>query len=460
MTFKPGINPVALKELRQLVRSRLILWGMVALPIILLAAMALVLSVQTRDLSPTEIALGKGFGEGTLIAVSIITGIVTCGAIPLFAAIKTILETGKEEFGLTFTTALTPVQIVTGKITAVALIIAIAVALAMPFFVLSYLMRGIDLITTLMIPLSLLAGGVAVFSLGLLPACTTRPVAVRIITLLLMFVFLPSLSSLAIAATTFHPGGTWISSSGTVLMHVAITCLLYVSLIAYCRVQAAAELTPPHLDSDRPLRITQAVLFAVSALTLLSSDTRGEWCLIWRFVALMMLLRAAWYPTPLSRGARLHAPRRGFLRLPAFPFATGSVPSMLFALLILAAITPATTLLSDSNALSKHLVITGEFAGLAVFAGSLARLFLTRGRRFANVIGKIALLYVVAVNALTLFAKLDGIDRKTAQALPCNLDGIIHETGQHLPTALALGGFALLLLLAVAVKEFREFRKP
>ena len=77
MTFKPGINPVALKELRQLVRSRLILWGMVALPIILLAAMALVLSVQTRDLSPTEIALGKGFGEGTLIAVSIITGIVT-----------------------------------------------------------------------------------------------------------------------------------------------------------------------------------------------------------------------------------------------------------------------------------------------------------------------------------------------------------------------------------------------
>ena len=459
MTLKFGINPVALKELRQLVRSRLILWGMVALPIILLVAMALVLSVQTRDLSPTEIALGKGFGQGTLIAVSIITGFVTCGAIPLFAAIKTILETGKEEFGLTFTTALTPVQIVTGKITAVALITAIAVALAMPFFVLSYLMRGIDLITTLMIPLSLLAGGVAAFSLGLLPACTTRPVAVRIITLLLMFGFLPSLYGLMIAALTHGSGGIWMSSGSKTVMGVAITCLLYVSLIAYCRVQAAAELTPPHLDSDRPLRITQAILFAVSALTLLSSDTREEWCFIWRFVALMILLRAAWYPTLLSRGARLHAPRRRFLRLLAFPFATGSVPSMLFALLILAAITPVMPYLSHSDALRKHLVITGEFAGLAVLAGSLARLFLTRARRVANAIGKIALLYVMAVNALTLFAQMDGIDRKTVQALPCNLDGILHETGLHLPTALAMG-VVVILLLVVTVREFREFRKP
>ena len=459
MTLKFGINPVALKELRQLVRSRLILWGMVALPIILLVAMALVLSVQTRDLSPTEIALGKGFGESTLIAVSIVTGIVTCGAIPLFAAIKTILETGKEEFGLTFTTTLTPVQIVTGKITAVALITAIAVALAMPFFVLSYLMRGIDLITTLMIPLSLLAGSVASFSLGLLPACTTRPVAVRIITLLLMFGFLPSLYGLMIAALTHSGGGIWMSSGSKTVMGVAITCLLYVSLIAYCRVQAAAELTPPHLDSDRPLRITQAILFAVSALTLLSPDTREEWCFIWRFVALMILLRAAWYPMPLSRGARLHAPRRRFLRLLAFPFATGSVPSMLFALLILAAITPVMPYLSHSDALRKHLVITGEFAGLAVLAGSLARLFLTRARRVANAIGKIALLYVMAVNALTLFAQMDGIDRKTVQALPCNLDGILHETGLHLPTALAMG-VVVILLLVVTVREFREFRKP
>ena len=38
MTLLPRINPVTLKELRQLMRSRLIVWGMVVLPVLLLAA--------------------------------------------------------------------------------------------------------------------------------------------------------------------------------------------------------------------------------------------------------------------------------------------------------------------------------------------------------------------------------------------------------------------------------------
>ncbi|MBP5319992.1 MAG: hypothetical protein J6334_03310 [Kiritimatiellae bacterium] len=458
MTFKPAINPVALKELRQLVRSKLILWSMVVIPIILLGVMTLVLSAKMRDLSPNEIALGKGFGDHTLTAVSIITGIVTCCAIPLFAAIKTILETNKERFDLAFTTTLTPVQIVTGKITAVAIIAAITVALAMPFFVLSYLMRGIDLSTTLLVPLALLAGSIAIFSLGLLPACAPRPAAVRIIVLLVMLAFLPGFLSLLSAAFIAVGGHFWMDSGATFL-DVAVLCLLFVSLVAYCRAQAAAELTPPHLDSFRPLRITQTILFVVSALLLLDPDARETWYLVWRFVALMILLRAAWYPAPLSRGARHHAPRRMFLRLLAFPFATGSVPSMLFALLILASITPVTSFLPKAGAVMKHLVITGEFAGLAVIAGSLARLFITRYRRFAYAIGKIAFVYVVFVNALSLLAEMDIIDKETPRPLPCNFDGIAHRIGPHPDTALLLAIVAL-ILFALSLNEFREFRKP
>ena len=165
MKLQFRINPVTLKELRQLVRSRLILWGMAVLPILLLVTTAIVLSSEMHDMSPMEVTYGKGLGGGPLIAVAVITGIVTCGLIPLFTSIKTAIETSKTSLGLEFTTALTSAQIATGKITAAAIISAIAVALAMPFFVLSYLMRGVELVSTVVVPLELFVAGVVMSSL-------------------------------------------------------------------------------------------------------------------------------------------------------------------------------------------------------------------------------------------------------------------------------------------------------
>ena len=104
MKLQFRINPVTLKELRQLVRSRLILWGMAVLPILLLVTTAIVLSSEMHDMSPMEVTYGKGLGGGPLIAVAVITGIVTCGLIPLFTSIKTAIETSKTSLGLEFTT--------------------------------------------------------------------------------------------------------------------------------------------------------------------------------------------------------------------------------------------------------------------------------------------------------------------------------------------------------------------
>ena len=174
MKLKLQINPVTLKELRQLVRSRIILWGMVALPIALLIAMIIVLSDDMHGMSPVEIMYGKGLGEAPLAATTVITAIVTCGLIPLFTCVKTMIETSRTSQRLEFTTALTSSQIASGKIAAAAIISAIAVALAMPFFALSYLMRGIELSTTVAIPALLLLGGTAITALGLLPACARQ----------------------------------------------------------------------------------------------------------------------------------------------------------------------------------------------------------------------------------------------------------------------------------------------
>jgi len=461
MTLLPQINPVALKELRQLMRARLIVWGMVVLPIVLLGATGIVLAAEMHDLSPAEISFGKGLGTGPLVAVSAITGLVSCGAIPLFAAIKTILETGKDRLGLEFTTTLTPAQIVSGKITAVAIVSAIAVAIAMPFFVLSYLMRGVDLATTVVTPISLLAGSIAMFSVGLLPSCARRPVPIRITLLLLIYFLMPTMGT-GIAEILSIGGGMWMrSSSPTTPASIATTVFVFVAVIAYCRAQAAAELAPPHLDGMRPLRITHAALFVASALTILREWQ--PWVLIWFCVALMILLRAAYYPTTLTRGAALHAPKSTFMRVLAFPFATGSVPSMVFANVMLAIVTVAAAIGCigrPADDLEGFIAFVFEFGGILTIAGCAGRALLRNHRKIAAAIGKIVLGYIVIANALTIVAETDAFDRYAFRPLPCNIDGLMHATMQHYLFAFIIAMCAIALLVVTAVCEFREFRKP
>ena len=459
MKLLPRINPVTLKELRQLVRSRLIVWGMMVLPLVYLTFTGLVLSAEMRGIDPVEATYGKGLGTGPLAAVSIITGLVTCGAIPLFAAIKTILETGKDKLGLEFTTTLTPAQIISGKITAVAIISAISVALALPFFVLSYLMRGVDLSTTVILPITLFASGVATFSIELLPACARRPVAVRIILLLMMYMLLPTLGT-AIAELMSIGGGIWLSSSSDPIdpTDVAILVFLFVAVVAYCRAQAAAELAPPHLDSLRPLRITHAVLFVASIPIVFESWE--AWTSIWMVVAALILLRAAYYPAPLTRGAILHAPRNRLLRMLAFPFATGSIPSIIFALLIMAASAAGVVVFGDTDDAELAIVITFEFGGFLTIVGCAGRLLLRNHRRLAGAIGKLALGYIILVNVLTIVAETDAIDEHTVRPMLCNLDGIKSSISQHYVLALFLMLAAAVLLVITTMSDFHEFRRP
>ena len=455
MKLVPQINPVTLKELRQLVRSRLIIWGMVALPAIILVVVALVLIAEMEGLSTVEATYGKGLGEGPLIAVSVILGIVTCIAIPLFAAVKTILETGKGATGLEYTTTLTPTKIVSGKITAVAAISGIATALSMPFFVLSYLMRGIDLSTTVLMPCVLLVAGIATFSFLLLPACAKRPVALRIIAVLATYAVLPVVVGVIgeITSTSGRSGGI---IAGPIFLGIAF---LVVAFMVYCRAQASAELAPPHIDTTRPLRFTQAVLFAISLF--FAYWFFEVWFLVISGLAMMILLRAAYYPSQLTRGAVLHAPRSRFMRMLAFPFATGSVPSMLFALMMIVVVIAVAAFKADkAKDFETVLVLLFEFGGLLIIAGSVGRMFLTSHPRLSAAVGKIALGYIVAVNVFTILTEFDVFEREDFQWMICNLDGINRIIAWHFAGAFSTAALALLLLTLATILEFTRFRKP
>ncbi|MBR6734865.1 MAG: ABC transporter permease [Kiritimatiellae bacterium] len=458
MKFQPRINPVTLKELRQLVRSRLILWGMVALPIVLILATGAVLLSEMHDISIQEAMYGKGLGEEPLIAVSIITGVVTCVLIPLFTSIKTAIETSKTDLGLEFTTALTPSQIVSGKITAAAVISAIAVAIAMPFFVLSYLMRGIDLSITVLIPVLLFVSSVSVTALGLLPACSRRrSIAMKVISLVVLYIFLPFFFSSITAAIGIGRGvrgGGDFAASSLFVFYVLLSAII----VALCRAQAAAMLAPPHTDYLRPLRITQLVVFGISTLLVFGPP----WCAAWYIGAGIILLHAAFYPVPITRGAVAHImPRPKALWPILFPLATGSVPSMVFGVLIAVVVSSALAVFYPNlpGDMTKFFFVAMECGGVVVIAGSIARMIIAVHPRMANALGKIAFAYIGIVNALSALAAAEVLDKNLVYSLPCCVAGIDKFDTLHggLAPVIAMG--AVMLLLCAAGKDFNRFRR-
>ena len=457
MKFQPRINPVTLKELRQLVRSRLILWGMVALPIVLILATGAVLLSEMHDISIQEAMYGKGLGEEPLIAVSIITGVVTCVLIPLFTSIKTAIETSKTDLGLEFTTALTPGQIVSGKITAAAVISAIAVAIAMPFFVLSYLMRGIDLSITVLIPVLLFVSSVSLTAVGLLPACSRRhSIAMKVISLVVLYIFLPFFFSSITAAIGIGRairGGDGFAASSVFVFYVLLSAII----VALCRAQAAAMLAPPHTDYLRPLRITQLVVIGVSALLV----PGPPWCAAWCIGAGIILLHAAFYPVPITRGAVAHMPRSKALWPILFPLATGSVPSMVFALLIAVAAASALAVFYPNlpGDMTKFFFVAMECGGVVVIAGSIARMIIAVHPRMANALGKIAFAYIGIVNALSALAAAEVLDKNLVYSLPCCVAGIDKFDTLHGGLAPVIALAAVMLLLCAAGKDFNRFRR-
>jgi len=227
----------------------------------------------------------------------------------------------------------------------------------------------------------------------------------------------------------------------------------------YCRAQAATELAPPHIDTTRPLRFTQAILFALSLyFAVWFFDT---WATVFAALAMMIILRAAIYPTQLTRGATLNAPRSRLMRVLAFPFATGSVPAMVFAILMLAVVVAGTAMAKDSNKdIETILVILFEFGGLLVIAGCLGRFLLPRHPRLASSMGKLALGYIVVNNVLTVLAQFDVFERSDFRWLICNIDGIDHALATHFGGAFATAALAAALLLMATILEFSSFRKP
>lgn len=479
------VNPVTLKELRQLVRSRIILWSMFLFPVALLVVNALVVAASLPQATPDKDAATLAYetlmataGPGVLVATTILLGIVTAVVIPLMTGVRLTLETGRSRMDLQFVTALTAQDVVNGKLMAAFLVTLTFTALALPFLTLAYLMRGIELATVGWTALAVVAGSAFMSAATAAVGALRMPIGLR-----MTFLFggyaafgLWGLMALAILlaemAFGHHPSGT-VSLPTVVLVTLAVlACGFFLA-----RAWAAANLMPPHTDNLRALRRTEAALLVVSwAATLaVAAWTGDDDCtlpisLVTNAVLIVVGVLALFRPSEVPRVAAAHAPKSFLGRVFVYPFTSTAAAGALFAalaqLVTLAVLAGAFCFLDDVYMDNPRMLLGllapyGEIT-LVALAVSLVLRACRAGRR---VFAFGPLIVFAAMNALQLFGILESahvID--SAGGMFGYLAGIFDGHGDvssiHLfYTVVALTG--LLAYLAVDVpRTFRRFRRP
>ncbi|MBM4086706.1 MAG: hypothetical protein FJ272_18120, partial [Planctomycetes bacterium] len=148
----PTLNPVMLKELRQLVRARFI--SSVVL-VFLVAELSIIGLYVTNPflagpLTPYVGGRTQGLAAaaGPLFRSLLMVLSLVCGvAIPGYVGIRLGRERSEANLDLLFATTLKPGAIIRGKLYSGLILVALMFSLAMPFMTFIYLFRGLDLST-------------------------------------------------------------------------------------------------------------------------------------------------------------------------------------------------------------------------------------------------------------------------------------------------------------------------
>ncbi len=135
------LNPIVVKELRQAVRSRLVVGILMLLLTVLLGAMTLFV-IDSADLDMTR-AIRKGRDAFQFLIG--LFAVVIMLFIPAYTAVRMNKERFQTTADLVFATALTPSAIIRGKFMVGMILTMLVFSAFLPFMVLTYFLRGVDL---------------------------------------------------------------------------------------------------------------------------------------------------------------------------------------------------------------------------------------------------------------------------------------------------------------------------
>ena len=335
------INPVAVKEFRQAVRSR---WVVAVLMLFLLLNLVIVggYLLLSPD-APTDMDGGRGVFMFLLVIL-----VLTClGFVPAYAGIRLTLERHSTDIDLFFVTAISPGGIVRGKYLAAMALTLLIFSACMPFMVLTYLLRGIDLPTIFQI----LAGCYAIFTaanaLGLFAGAVSGGWVVRglvatgVILLLLWTIWalmatVEEMLYSGYGAPFDFLGITW-AGVGTLLLIEALGIgLLYVFAVALLSPRSANRMMVPRLYLTGCWAVTGAVAFVWSHVHL-TVEPAVAWTVVSVVALGGLIVAAVGQRDTWSVRIRRTIPREPVARFVAFIVYTGSAGGLLWYTLLFAA---------------------------------------------------------------------------------------------------------------------------
>ncbi len=133
------VNPIAVKELRQAVQSRLVIS-------ILLLFLAVNVAIVSGFLMLHENVAKATRRRGRVFMILFGVLVTTCMFfVPLYAGIRMTLERNDANIDLLFITTISPAAIIRGKFWSAVALTVLIFSTVMPFLTFTYLLRGIDL---------------------------------------------------------------------------------------------------------------------------------------------------------------------------------------------------------------------------------------------------------------------------------------------------------------------------
>ncbi len=334
------INPIVVKELRQAVKSRLVVSALLLL--LLLQVVILGIFLMFKEIRQPD-AVDYDAGRTIFLTLQGIMMGVCMLLIPAYAGIRLAAERSDTNVDLLFISTLKPRSIVWGKFLAAVVLVLMIFSACAPFLTFTYLLRGID------IPSILLVLGIDLLTvlfgtmLAIFVASVPSNLGLKVVLFLVAFFVLLSLfySAMGTSVMFLESGAArldrpefWATFAATVTAVLALMGLFFV--------WAVALVSPT--SSNRALRVRVYTLLiwlvmGVAAVWTTHSVKVPGPIYVWQ--SLMLVLfglqlvvsineRDHWGP----RVART-IPRNRLLRAVAFVFFSGAAGGLLYGVLML-----------------------------------------------------------------------------------------------------------------------------
>jgi hypothetical protein len=333
-----AINPIAVKEMRQAVKGRILVWMLILFLLAQLVIMGVGILINEFD--------GGDFNAGpALLSVLLISLLLVCLLfLPAIFGLRLSSERSQNRMDLLFITDMSPYSIIWGKTLAGIALTGLLFSTSMPFLTLTYLLRGIDL-PSIFVMLGLEFCIVILTIQGaLLLACFPGGIISRGIRFLFGLggaIFIFSMVSSASFALLEEGIGSLLGSWE--FWGPALTVLGFILLtMGFLYVLSATLISPASSNQAPVLRLYLFFVWCSSAacaslwyMSVKDGDIIEMWmvCMMLLFIGVFIISmteRSTYGPR-----VRRQIPRSVGLRIPLFVLYSGSAGGVLFSLVML-----------------------------------------------------------------------------------------------------------------------------